>query len=107
MIFKQLQTVLVNAGIDAFTGGHDLGADSIMAPQIYYTAGLTGSFKLQGCNDNASWEDVPNSSYAVSGSAGHQMWNIQKVGFIYARVYFVYTSGSGSWGTRFSSKGSS
>lgn len=103
-MLKNLQVVTVT-NADAWTDGHDLKGDHLIAPQIYFSAGLTGTFKLQGCNDNSSWEDSPNSTFSVAGSAGHQGWNVKDFGFWYARVYFVYTSGSGSWNTRFSSKG--
>lgn len=103
-MLKWMQNVIVSSG-DAWTDGHDLKGDHIAAPQIFFSAGLTGTFKLQGCNDNSSWEDTPNSTLAVAGSAGHQGWNISNFGFQYARIYFVYSSGSGSWSTLFNSKG--
>lgn len=103
-MLKQLQNVVVT-NADAPSDAHDLRRDFIMAPQIYWSSGLTGSFKLQACNDKLSWEDVPNSSISVAGSAGHQMWNIEKCGFEYARVYFTYSSGGGSYSTLFNSKG--
>ena len=76
------------------------------AIQVVFTGTPTGTFSLQGSNDEVlnkafnyqptNWTTLSNSSNAVSGP-GSFIWNIQEP--YYTWVKLVYTDGSGGAST--------
>jgi hypothetical protein len=54
-----------------------------------------GSLKLQSSNDGATWDDVPDSTYAVS-VAGSVMYNCVEQEYSYFRLVYTRSSGTGT-----------
>lgn len=67
------------------------------AVQAFWPNGLVGTLKVQATiKGDPNWSDIEDTDVAVSG-AGSFIWNFDNGIFYDAfRVYFVYTSGSGS-----------
>lgn len=68
---------------------------------------LNGSYKLQMSNDNLNWVDVASSTQAVSALSGTNslMWNVADVNYLYARLVWTFTSGTGTATTLWNLKG--
>lgn len=97
-----------------------LGHIANYALQLVFTGAPAGTFKLQASNDPgyptqpgripqsdtvANWTDISNSSQEISAS-GNVMWDVQNAGYLWARVVYTRTSGTGSVTTaRFNVKG--
>lgn len=66
------------------------------AIQAVWSNGSTpvGSMNLQASNDSVNWSDIPNSTLAVSGNTGNNIFNTGK-GAYYNFVRLVYTRTSG------------
>lgn len=114
--------LIVDAG--SMTGTATINSDPIwlgnamgVAIQAVWTGTPNGSFKIQCSIDPqvpqpgastptiTNWEDVADSSYAVTGSAGSYTWNIESAYFAWARVVYTNTSSTGTLTARFNAKG--
>ncbi len=89
----------------------DIESESLLLDQIYgfsfqaiYTGSPDGTLKLQASNDGETWDDVPSSSLIIS-AAGHTLYNVTDVFYKYVRVYFEFSSGSGSLNVYYFAKG--
>ena len=51
-------------------------------------AGVDGSFKIMGSNDNVSYSDIDMDAVAVAG-ASIQNFNLSGYGFSYLKIYFT------------------
>lgn len=54
-----------------------------------------GTLLLQYSNDGTNWADDTDSQVAISAD-GDTLFNVSDVGFVYARVKYTRTSGTGS-----------
>jgi hypothetical protein len=89
--------------------------------QTIDTTALVGAFKLQASNNaeldnvgdltpaqmadpNAVWVDITGSSTAVAGS-GSQFWNVSDVYYLWFRLVYTATSGSGDFTAYLNYKG--
>jgi len=72
--------------------------------QAVYTGSPVGTIKLQASLDRTTWNDVSNSSTAIS-AAGSTLWNISDVQYPYLRVVYTRDSGSGVLTVKFFGKG--
>lgn len=62
---------------------------------VIITGAPVGTLKLQSSNDGVNWEDVPDSSYAVS-AAVTVMYNCVEQEYAYFRLSYTRASGSGT-----------
>lgn len=89
-------------GISSATGGSQalLAFNVHLASiQLIWSGTPVGSLKLQASNDRVvptNWEDIADTAVAVNGS-GSQMWNVHRIGYGWIRVFFTYTSGTGTF----------
>jgi hypothetical protein len=74
-----------------------------------WTGSPVGTIKVQVSNDNVvalpgstnpssnvvNWLDYPSTTQTVSG-AGSFVWNFSDAGYLWSRVYYTFTSGTGS-----------
>lgn len=86
--------VVTNA--DATSGHLHLGRNHVMALQAEWPAGIVGTIKVQVTMSGVRWEDIPDSTVTLDGSAGGQMWNYTQAGASKARLYVTYSSGGGT-----------
>lgn len=89
---------------------------SAFSVQLVATGSPTGSFKLQMSNDNPdhtgnkyptstmNWTDLDGSSISITTS-GNVGWNATGAGYLWLRVVWTKTSGTGSITGRFNGKG--
>jgi hypothetical protein len=93
-----------------------LGHAAGVAIQAVWTGTPNGAFKLQCSIDPvqpmagqtttpANWEDVADSDYTVTGSAGSYTWNVDAAFFPWIRVVYTNTSSTGTLNVRFNAKG--
>lgn len=94
--------VVTNASI----GGAQFTISNVpgFAIQAVWPAGLVGTLDVQVTVDGINWSDVTNSSQVVNG-AGSFIWNLNGYHTDQARLFFTYTSGSGTITASQSSKG--
>lgn len=92
--------------------GHAMG----VAIQAVWTGTPNGAFKLQSSLDPqeyspgytptiTNWEDIADSSYSVTGSAGSYTWNVSDAFFRWIRIVYTNTSSAGTLTVRFNTKG--
>jgi hypothetical protein len=62
--------------------------------QCVLTGSPVGTLKLQSSNDGATWDDVPDSSFAVT-TAVSVMYNCVEQEYTYFRVSYTRSSGTG------------
>lgn len=78
--------------------------------QLVFTGSPVGTFKLQ-CSDDPGnptlpgkqpqsdtvvhWTDITDSIQAIT-EAGNHAWNVQNVGYLWVKVAYVRTSGTGA-----------
>lgn len=112
---------IANEDLLADSGAVSLGADAALRPvwlghiaqyaiQIVFTGTPSGDFKLQCSNDPGhidgqtkavqarnitNWTDITGSSITVS-AAGDITWNAENVGYLWVRVVYTRTAGTGS-----------
>jgi hypothetical protein len=81
-----------------------LGHIITYAIQIVVSGGTspTGSFILQGSNDNTevpgnvvNWATVPNATIAITDN-GTVFFNVTDAGYKWVRVFYDFTSGTGT-----------
>lgn len=87
-----------------------LGHICNFAVQLVFTGSPVGSFKLQCSNDPGrpflpgesaayadvvNWTDISGSTQAIS-AAGNHTWQVENAGYLWLRVVYTATSGSGS-----------
>lgn len=84
--------------------------------QAVFTGSPVGTFKLQCSTDTATdgtptlvqptnWDDIPNSSYAIT-AAGSNTWNYSgNTGFSWVRLVYTASSGSGVLNVKINTKG--
>ena len=78
--------------------------------QLKYTGSPAGTFKLQVSNDLGeidaqtrlvqgravqNWTDVADSAITIS-AAGDCMWTVENIGYRWARVVYIASSGTGT-----------
>ena len=94
--FQMEGSPLTVTSADVFTGAHTFQQAYGYAVQAVWTgAAITGTIKLQATIDGTNWSDIAGTSNAVSGP-GSFLWNVNGAFYDQYRVYFVYTSGSGT-----------
>ncbi len=92
--------------------GHAVG----VTIQAVWTGTPNGTFKLQCSVDPVqpmsgqptvptNWEDIADSSYSVTGSAGSYTWNVDATFFPWIRLVYTNTSSTGTLNARFNAKG--
>lgn len=73
-----------------------------------FTGAPVGTLKLQCSNDENSsgtnYEDVPNSSQAVS-AAGSHTWNVSDAQYGFVKVVYTRSSGTGTMNAKATLKG--
>lgn len=83
--------------------------------RVTNSAGLTGELKLQASNDyldsmddrvtaSPTWVDIDGSEIAVTGDID-QLWNVDSVGYRWARMVWTSTSGTGTLNAQAHGKG--
>lgn len=94
-----------------------LGHAAGVCIQAVWTGTPNGAFKLQCSVDptvptpGASYptltnaEDIADSDYTVSGSAGSYTWNVSDAYFPWIRVVYTNTSSTGTLNARYYTKG--
>lgn len=100
----------------------DLRHLSYYSIQLVTTGAPVGTYKLQVSNDNpdhtgnkypgqtasttaiTNWTDVDGSSVSIS-AAGSTVWNASAAGYLWVRVVWTKTSGTGNVNGRFNGKG--
>lgn len=63
--------------------------------QFSFTDAPVGTLKIQSSNDDSTWDDVADASYAVS-AAGSVMFNMVEQEYSYFRAVYTRTSGTGT-----------
>ena len=63
--------------------------------QAIYSGSPSGIIKLRVCNDNYNFVDLADSSITIS-SSGSWVWNVPEAMYLYTRVVYTPTTGSGS-----------
>ncbi len=78
--------------------------------QLVFTGSPTGTFKLQCTNDPGNptlpgkvaqssgvvnWTDIDDSSQNIT-EGGNHTWNVTDIGYLWLRVVYTATSGTGS-----------
>lgn len=100
---------------DPFWVGQAIG----YAVQAVWSGTPTGTIKLQASIDAVepnpsnsnepatitNWEDITDSSYSITGSAGTYTWNVTDVFYRWVRVVYVNSSSTGTLNARFNTKG--
>ncbi len=88
--------------------GHSMTADVHSAPLnmkdfvywsalISWTGSPVGNVSIQGSVDNVNWVDITGTVTACGGSSGSVTFDNQApTGLPYLRVFYDFTSGSGS-----------
>lgn len=86
-----------------------LGHIANYAIQLKFSSTPNGTFKLQASNDPGQivspskvvqdakvedWTDIADSEQAVSADGNH-MWTVQNAGYLWVRIVFTHSSGSG------------
>lgn len=90
--------VFTNAsmGADATSSSQNVNETTTIAVQAVWSAGSTpvGELILQTSNDNVTFTDTDSRN--VSGNTGSIMWNIDRPGYGFVRLFYDRTSGSGT-----------
>ncbi len=105
-------TSVINS--DSFWVGHAFG----YCVQARWTGTPNGTIKLQVSIDGveptvgnsneptiSNWEDLADSSYSITGSAGSYMWNVNEVNYRWVRVVYTNSSSTGTLNVEYSTKG--
>lgn len=98
---------LVNAhtmGADFQSIGQPLEHYTIYSVQAVYTGSPVGTLTLSSSNDGVTWDTISGTSQSVS-AAGSTMWNVQGAGYLFVRLEYAFTSGSGSLSAIYVGKG--
>lgn len=95
---------LVVAGASAYGSRFNLGDNTIFAIHAFWPAALVGTIGIAVSIDGENFENITESEQAVS-AAGSFLWNYNGAGFVYARLYFTWTSGSGTITVKGNDKG--
>lgn len=69
-----------------------------------FTGAPVGSLYIAISIDGIDWTVLPNSTTAIS-AAGDVFFNITQVGYLYARLHYAFTSGTGTLNAYYSTKG--
>lgn len=64
--------------------------------QAVWTGSPTGTIKLQGSNDNATFTDISNTSQATGGAASSYIWNLIDQHYRFVRLLYTKSSGTGA-----------
>jgi hypothetical protein len=72
--------------------------------QPVWTGSPVGTVKVQVSVDGTNYSDYEGSSVAVNG-AGSTVFNVTNAFFLFARVVYTFTSGTGSLSMTASAKG--
>lgn len=76
--------------------------------EAVWTGTLTGTFKVEGSNNNSTFYDTGTITTAATGAAGGQLINIGfPVGFRWIRLTYTNASGSGNLTISGTGKGTS
>ena len=88
-----LPMVITNADVtgDLFPVSESMG----FAIQADWPAGLVGTLNVQATINGVTWPNVPGTIRPVNG-AGGWMWNFDGQHYDQVRLFFTYTSGSGT-----------
>lgn len=104
--------------INAANMSASFNSSPILLDQIYgfsfqsiFTGSPNGSFKLQCSNDNvqtesqvSNWTDIAGTSQAITAS-GSLLYNVNYAFYMWVRVVYTFSSGSGSCNVTYASKG--
>lgn len=101
----------------AFSNGIDTQQLALASIQFIVGDGVTGSFTLQGSNQNVQVYPGPNQAGYVTqwadyvgvthsnGTGSSYLYNLANIAFRWIRVKFTYSSGSGAVTQLYSGKG--
>lgn len=92
------------AGASAKGGRLYLGDNNFFSIRAKWPTGLVGTIGLEFSIDGDEYEPDTDSEQAVT-DVGSFLWNFSGAGFLYARTYFTWTSGSGTITVKASEKG--
>lgn len=71
------------------------------------TGAPVGTLKIQVSNDTEEgptiWDDLADSDHAIS-AADHDTYIIDAVGYSFIKLVYTYTSGSGTFGAKYTEK---
>lgn len=68
---------------------------TIYSVQAVYTGSPVGTITLAASNNGTDWDTIAGSSQAIS-AAGSTMFNVTGAGYLYVRLEYAFTSGSGT-----------
>lgn len=63
--------------------------------QAVYTGSPVGEMRLQSSNNGTNWDDMAGTAIAVS-AAGSSSWTVALFKHRYIRLYYSFTSGTGT-----------
>lgn len=100
---------------DLYVAAGDMSADITQSPStfvgevehvavhaVWTGTSPVGNLIVQGSNDNTNFTQI--STDAVSGNSGSIMKNMPSVGYVFLRVFYDVTSGTGTLNVRISGK---
>lgn len=64
--------------------------------QVAWTGTTQGTVKLQASNDKAQWDDVTGITDSPAGSAGQNLWVVSNSFWLYYRIVFTRSGGTGN-----------
>lgn len=73
--------------------------------QAQWTGTPTGVLKLQANMNGLDWVDIPDTSINLSGATGSQIWNVDAAYYESVRLFYDFTSGTGTLTSTISIKG--
>lgn len=94
----------VSMGADITSDSQQLTNMFGFSIQAVYTGSPVGALKLEASLDKVTWNDVEDSSVSIT-DAGSTLWNVSEVQYPYVRVFYDFTSGSGSLTAKFFGRG--
>jgi len=77
----------------------DLRSHDGFAVQAVWTGTPTGALSIECSSDAESpndWDVVADTTVAIAGAAGSQVYNLREQNYSFARVKYVGSSGAGS-----------
>ena len=91
-------------GADATSTAVNINEVVTMAIQAVWSDGSTpvGVLILQVSNDGDTYTDADSQN--VSGNSGSIIWNVERPGYGYVRLFYDRTSGSGTLNARLNGK---
>lgn len=82
----------------------DLSKEILAGCQAVFTGSPVGVINLQCSNDRLTWTDIADSSVNVNG-ASNVYWNVKNISFPHLRIFYDFTSGTGTLNAIITPKG--